>query len=180
MLFVNPSKAMGATLSEYQSLDSDWRMLTVLRRGVESEAVGPHDAVHGRHLQKTAAVARGVRLAKELDSFAGNGYRTPEVGLKESACIGVLDALYFSQVRVSGVVEDDVDMSESTFSLSKGLGDLLGMGDVRLDSQNTVGGVLVHEVVEEVCAAGHGDDYLAVLEHNVAESAAKARRCAGN
>lgn len=122
----------------------------------------------------------GVGLAKELDSFAGDGNRAPEVGLKERARIGVLDALCFAQVRVSGVVEDDIDVAERILSLSEGVGDLLGMGDVRSDSKDAVGGVLVHEVVEQVCATGYGDDYLAVLENSVAQSAAKAGRCAGN
>ncbi len=99
-----------------------------------------------------------VRLAEKLDGLAGNADRAPEVCRQQGVCIGIFDALCFSQTRVPGVVEHDIDVAECTLGQSKGLEDVLSLGDVRLGDEDVVGGVLLHEVVEHVRTTGCRDD----------------------
>ena len=89
---------------------------------------------------------RLVLVAEEPDGLLGHVHGTPEIHLEYVPCDVIRSRLRFPEGGETGIVEDDVDASELGLGGGEGVDDLLRLGDVQLDSQQAVGGILGGEV----------------------------------
>ena len=166
---LNPSRAgrnNGNHLSP-RSATSKREELTELGRRVVRRARHALEPAGRRDLEQASARALGVHLAEEPDSLARDPRSAPEVRLEHRARVRVGHGLDLPERDERSVVRDDVDAPELRLRGGERVEDVLLLGDVELEREQAVGGVLCDEVCEDLRAAGGRNCGVAVLEDDL-------------
>ena len=111
---------------------------TELARRVIRHCPRPLQPSPGAHLEQPPAHTGRVDLAEEPDRLARDVRHAPEVRLEQSAHVLIHRGLDFPERTAARVVHDDIDAAECLFRYSEGVDDLLRLGDVELQGQETV------------------------------------------
>lgn len=136
-----------------------------------AQAGQPDEPAHRRDLDEPSPNFARVHVAEECDRGARDVYSAPEVCVEHRARVRLARGLDFAESTPRRVVHDDVEPAERGIDLRERLGDLVGVADVELEYEETIGGVLRLQVVERAGAAGGGDDDLALCEDELGERA---------
>ena len=129
----------------------------------------PKKTRHGTILQYHPTLPRWIHLPEKLDRSPAYTDRTPEIHLKHRAGIGIGGALDFTNHRVPGIVEHNVESSKDFLGAGKGGGDIKGTGDVEGEEQELGGGVLFGERGENRRCPECGDDDVAFAQDDLGE-----------
>ena len=124
---------------------------------------------HGTILQYHPTLPRWIHLPEKLDRSPAYTDRTPEIHLKHRAGIGIGGALDFTNHRVPGIVEHNVESSKDFLGAGKGGGDVRWTGNVEGEEKELGRGILLGEREENGRFAEGGDDDVAFAEGNLGE-----------
>ena len=111
---------------------------TELARSVVRSRCSAFQPSEAAHLKKPPAHTRRVDIAEELHGLARDVRHAPEVRFEHGAHVLIHRGLDFPERTAARVVHDDVDAAECLFRYSEGVDDLLRLGDVELQGEETV------------------------------------------
>lgn len=115
---------------------------TVFCGGVMSQHSHTLDGSEGRVLDDPTTDPARVHVPHEPHRFPRDVCGAPEVGLKHCACILIAHKLDLTNQDSPRVVEDDVQPTERLLDCGKCLANVFRIGDVELEHEQAVGGVL--------------------------------------